>query len=115
MSERLVTIGSFCYPWLAHLFKTRIESEGIQCFVADENIITLYWIYSPALNGVKLLVKESEAKSAMNVLQQKPISTSIEKKPKKIFARLLITVIFLILIPGLFSSFLTLIFDFFRL
>ncbi len=54
----------------AHILKTRLESEGIQCFIHDENIVTLNPLYNFAVGGVKLKVNEVDLERAVNVLKE---------------------------------------------
>ncbi|MFQ5664689.1 MAG: DUF2007 domain-containing protein [Terriglobia bacterium] len=51
---------------------SRLESEGIECFVADEHIVRMIWIYSVFVGGVKLQVKESDAERAKGILAEVP-------------------------------------------
>jgi hypothetical protein len=67
--ESLVVVDTYNYPLQAHLARTKLESEGIEGFVADEHMITANWLYSIAVGGVKLWVKESDAEKAMQVLE----------------------------------------------
>jgi len=75
MPERLVTVATFSRAMGAYLSKARLESEGIECFVVDEFTVTMNWLFSNAIGGVKLNVKESEAQRAAEILRQEPIST----------------------------------------
>ena len=75
MSEKLITIATFSQEIEAHLSKIRLESEGIECFIADEYIVTMNWLYSNAVGGVKLKVKESDVERTIEILRQEPVST----------------------------------------
>jgi predicted Zn-ribbon and HTH transcriptional regulator len=67
--DPIVTIATFSYPTEAHLYKTKLESEGIDAFVADEHMVQANWLYSLAIGGVRLQVKESEAEEALSILR----------------------------------------------
>ena len=54
----------------ALLAKTSLESTGIECFLADENIVRIDWFWSNLLGGVKLYVKPEDADAALEVLGQ---------------------------------------------
>jgi len=54
----------------ALLAKSILDSAGIECFLADQNIIRLDWFLSNALGGVKLLVREEDATEAAGVLEK---------------------------------------------
>ncbi len=71
MPDKLITIATFSHPIEAHILKTKLESEGIECFIADENTVTMNWLYSNAIGGVKLQVKKSHFKRAMAIIQEK--------------------------------------------
>lgn len=66
-SESLVTLGSFPDALQAHLVKTKLESEGIECFLLDESVT---WLYPQALSGVKVQVYESDLERARDILDR---------------------------------------------
>ena len=67
-SHNLVTIATFSQAPQAHVLRGRLESEGIPAFLADENTVTANWLYSTAVGGVKLQVREADAARAREVL-----------------------------------------------
>ena len=44
----------------AHLFRISLESEGIECFLFDEEIVTLNPLYSNAVGGIKAKVRDED-------------------------------------------------------
>jgi hypothetical protein len=66
--DDLVTIARFSSAIEAHLARTKLESEGIQAFVADEHMIAINPIYDLALGGVKLQIKNSDVERARKSL-----------------------------------------------
>ncbi|MDD2540625.1 MAG: DUF2007 domain-containing protein [Desulfuromonadaceae bacterium] len=68
MTENLVTIGRYSTPYEAHMVKSRLESEGIPAFIADEYTIGINWLYSNALGGVKVRVPAPLASEALQIL-----------------------------------------------
>lgn len=68
MSDRLVTIATFEAAPRAHVARAVLEDSGIQVFVADEEIVSMDWMLSNAVGGVKLKVRESDAERALAVL-----------------------------------------------
>jgi len=65
-----VTLKVFDNPMEAHLLKSKLESEGIPCFLQDENIVTLNPLYNYAVGGIKLNIPASEITHAQQVLQE---------------------------------------------
>jgi Zn finger protein HypA/HybF involved in hydrogenase expression len=82
MADRLITIANFDEPLEANLAKIKLESEGIKCFLAGENFVATYWLLSTADRGIKLQVKESEAKRALEILKTKE-DQRLEKDKEK--------------------------------
>jgi len=72
MSEKLVTVTAFSLAIEADFARTRLESEGIECVVADEHTVTMNWLYSNAVGGVKLKVWESDLQRAREILEREP-------------------------------------------
>ncbi|MDP8263349.1 MAG: DUF2007 domain-containing protein [Candidatus Ancaeobacter aquaticus] len=71
MSDELVTIATFDKSFEAHMYKSKLEAAGIECFLADENIVGLNWFLSPAVGFIKLQVRESDIARAQNVMDEK--------------------------------------------
>ena len=69
--EKLVTVARFSHPEEAYLASAKLESEGIQSFVADAHTVTADWLVSNAIGGVRLQVRESEAADAKQILSSK--------------------------------------------
>jgi hypothetical protein len=67
---KLVVIATFTNTLDAHVLKGRLESEGIECFLKDENMIGMNPFTSNALGGIKLQVWEDEAEWAKDVITQ---------------------------------------------
>jgi hypothetical protein len=70
MSQNLVTIATFSFPQEAYIFKAKLESQGIQSYIEDEYIVTMMWLYSAAVGGVKLKVSESDEARAIEIISQ---------------------------------------------
>jgi len=68
----LVTIATFSYPMEAELAKAKLDSEGIFAFVADGYTVTMNWLYSNAMGGVKLQVPEPDVERALDILAYEP-------------------------------------------
>jgi hypothetical protein len=54
----------------ALLAKGRLESSGVPCFMADDNMVRLDWFISNLLGGVKLLVHPEDFAEASRVLNE---------------------------------------------
>ena len=68
ISHHLITIATFNYPAQAHVLRTKLESQGIWSFVADENFVTATGPCSNSIGGVKLQVKEQDVERALEIL-----------------------------------------------
>ena len=61
MSEdKIVVYESFIYPINANIARGLLESYEIECFLTDENMVTINPMYSQAIGGVKLNVFEKD-------------------------------------------------------
>ena len=72
MTKKWVTVGTFSQGVDAHLARTKLESEGIQCMVSDEYLVRVNWLLSNAVGGVKLMVPAWDVEHAKEVLRPKP-------------------------------------------
>ncbi len=66
----LVTIRQFRDLPEALLAKGSLESAGIPCFLADENLVRLDWFISNFIGGIKLRVKPADAENARQLLDE---------------------------------------------
>ena len=68
--RRMETIRSFPDVMKAWLAQSSLESAGIECCLADDNMVRLDWGASIVLGGVKLQVKPEDAETALAILDQ---------------------------------------------
>lgn len=66
----LMTVASYSFPYQAQIARARLEVDGIQAYVADEHTITMQWLYSDALGGVKVQVREQDLSRARSILAE---------------------------------------------
>lgn len=76
----LVTIATFSQATEAYVLKTNLEAEGIWSLVADEHLITWNWLYSNALGGVKLRIREGDVERALEALGLESLGTELEEE-----------------------------------
>ncbi|ASU35383.1 putative signal transducing protein [Mucilaginibacter xinganensis] len=67
-NDKIVTFESYYDPMLAHIIRSRLEANGIACFIADENIVMGNPIYNQAVGGVKLKVFEKDVARCREIL-----------------------------------------------
>lgn len=67
--DSLVTIATYSLPHEAHVARASLEATGIYVFIANEHTIGVQWFYSNALGGVRLMVKEKDAATALTILE----------------------------------------------
>ena len=53
----------------AYLLRARLEGSGITAYVRDENLVTLDWLYSNAVGGVKVDVMDEDYERALEVFE----------------------------------------------
>lgn len=66
--QKLVTIFTSNYPIECYIIKGRLESDGINCFIFDENIISVDPFKSIAVGGVKLKVSQDQVEKAKTII-----------------------------------------------
>ena len=80
--KRLITIGQYSQGAYAHIAKSRLEAEGIESIILDENLILVNWLYSNAIGGVKLQVRSTDVEKAKAIIEEQP-----ETRPEEIKKR----------------------------
>lgn len=66
----LVTLQTFSNPIDAHMLKSKLESEDIQCFLADENMVTLNPLSNIGIGGIKLKIRREDAERALAIVNE---------------------------------------------
>jgi len=66
------TLATFARADQAHLLRMRLEGGGIAAHVRDENIVTLDWLASLAVGGVKVDVADEDYEAALALLAEEP-------------------------------------------
>jgi hypothetical protein len=65
-----VTIAVFDTMPDAHIALGRLQAEGIEAYLADENLVQTDWLYSIAVGGIKLRVPASDKAKAEVILSR---------------------------------------------
>ncbi len=68
--SHLVSIFSYRDLPLAELAKAKLESEGIECFLFNKHHVGVNWLYSFAIGGVIVQVREEDVKVAKQTLDK---------------------------------------------
>jgi hypothetical protein len=66
--DELKTVASFSTAVEAHLLVATLEASGIPAVVCDEYTVTMNWMYSNLIGGVRVKVFEADLKEARNIL-----------------------------------------------
>ena len=53
----------------AHIAAGRLKESGIECWIKDENSVTLDPLLSNAMGGIKLMVAEADVRAALKILK----------------------------------------------
>ena len=64
----IVTVKTFDNYFLASIILTRLQSDGIECYLKDEHTVTIDPILSNAIGGIKLVVKKEDEAAANKLL-----------------------------------------------
>ncbi|PIF31884.1 putative signal transducing protein [Flavobacterium sp. 9] len=70
MQENFKLVRSFQYSSEAQIFSGKLESEGIEVYLRDNNTVDSNPIWSNAVGGVKLFVKSEDFEKANLVLSE---------------------------------------------
>ena len=68
--RELVTVRQFRDLPEALLAKGSLESAGIECFLADDNLVRMDWFISNFIGGIKLNVRAADAENAQKLLDE---------------------------------------------
>ncbi len=63
-----VIVKTFDNYFTAHIYLTRLEADGIPCWLLDENTVTIDPILTNAIGGIKLVVSKGDEARALKQL-----------------------------------------------
>ncbi len=75
-NKELITIGRFNRLLDAYLIASRIESEGIECFLPDKSFAKPLNNHFIGTSEIKLQVRKEDATRALRILNGGPFDTS---------------------------------------
>lgn len=64
----LVTIKTFDNYFSAHLILSRLQHDGMECYLRDEHTVTIDPLLTNAIGGIKLVVRQEDEQEAMSLL-----------------------------------------------
>ena len=67
-----------------YILKARLESEGIECLVTDEHIMTVNPLYNIAVGGIKLKVREKDVDRSLEIMREIQSTPIVDEKEKEI-------------------------------
>jgi hypothetical protein len=80
---KLIPIRRFRDLPQALVAKGVLDSAGVKCFLSDENTVRMDWMWSNALGGVRLWVREDDLPDAATLLSPEYSDEADLKPPEK--------------------------------
>ncbi|RYU91550.1 DUF2007 domain-containing protein [Mucilaginibacter terrigena] len=68
--DKIITFEHYYDPMLAHIIRTKLEDNGIHCFIADENTLVVNPILNNAIGGIKLKIFARDLERCREILAQ---------------------------------------------
>ena len=78
--DDFITIATYDDYLSANLDKQKLDEQGIDCYLADENTVTIKWILKNALGGIKLRVPARQTEEALRILNEKREEIQVDFK-----------------------------------
>ncbi|MOA23468.1 hypothetical protein D3C78_1440910 [compost metagenome] len=75
--DKIVVFETYYNPIEANIIKSRLMDSGVQCFLSDENMITINPLYTQALGGIKLHLFEKDVNTARSILQDEDVQIAL--------------------------------------
>jgi hypothetical protein len=70
--EEIVTFETYYDPMLAQIIRTKLEANGIPCFITDENLGVLYPVYNQGGGGIKIKVFARDLEKCKEIVADEP-------------------------------------------
>lgn len=75
--DQLVTVRRFRDIPDALLAQGKVQSAGIECVLADGNLVRMDWLYSNLIGGLRLQVNQADVEDATAILDE-PIPAELQ-------------------------------------
>ena len=85
--DNFITIKTFTGPSDLAIPRTLLEANGVECRILDELTIQVSPLYSNAIDGIKLQVRESDIQKAVEILKDGGFITDEDLKPVNTLAK----------------------------
>ena len=56
----------------AFVARSVLEDAGIECLLQDDNVVRMDWLWSNAMGGIKLVVRQKDAEESEKLLSEAP-------------------------------------------
>ncbi|HTD40918.1 MAG TPA: DUF2007 domain-containing protein [Mucilaginibacter sp.] len=66
--DEIVTFQTYYNPMEAEIIRTKLEANGIPCFITDESLGVLYPVYNQGGGGIKLKVFARDIEKCKEIL-----------------------------------------------
>ena len=73
------TLATFNKPIDAHMLIARLQGSGVAAFARDEHMISLDWLASNAIGGVKVDVADEDYERAREIMTAPPSTEEKER------------------------------------
>ena len=79
--DDIVTFETYYDPMLAEIIRTKLDANGIPCFLTDENMGSIYPAYNQGGGGIKLKVFARDVDKCREIIADntEPTEEDIEK------------------------------------
>lgn len=81
MKDQLVTLAQSLDPHDLLVLKAKLESHGIWCYLADQHSSSSMGAAAAAIGGTKLTIRASDAKKALEILNEHKVKADTDKNP----------------------------------
>ncbi|MDB5151949.1 MAG: hypothetical protein JWR54_700 [Mucilaginibacter sp.] len=70
--DDIVTFETYYNPMLAEIIRTKLEDNGIRCFITDESLGVLYPVYNQGGGGIKIKVFARDLEKCKEIVADEP-------------------------------------------
>ena len=70
--DDIITFETYYDPMLAQIILTKLEANGIPCFIADESLGIMMPIYNQAIGGIKIKIFARDLEKCKEIAANEP-------------------------------------------
>lgn len=87
MSDKLFTLITYTYITESYILVAKLEAEGINVFIKNENLVSTQQFLSNAVGGIDIQIPEKDLERASDILKELELQNTLSEKVPEVLRK----------------------------